>query len=384
MNSEGYYEINDDTIIESIPGTVTKISVDYPFDFGEKIQECDWFKKLPDSLTELDIRTKFTYSLETLPNLSILSINSFYPNTKLINSSTELFNLSSLTLKGNFNSPIDFFPQIFPNLKKLTLGYAFDHSVDNLPKTLQYLNLGGNFSHSLDNLPNSLTELVLGNNFNHPIDNLPHNLKSLTLGNNFDHPIDNLPLNLESLILGYNYSHPLDNLPPNLKRLVTGCRFNKQLNKLPESLTHLQLGHWENKYSHPINLPDKLEEFICYSNVLIKKFPSTRFTIVFPQKYKYIERIKRIPNVRIIFPKIYCYKRTLYWIYDNDYKFYESSKCSDYFQPYFWVNKDYYQNLDLRMCYDQSRIPVDIWRKFKLVDNIPKGVIYKTEKILKK
>lgn len=113
-----------------------------------------------------------------------------------------------------FNQEINNLPS---KLKHLTLGVKFNQAINNLPLGLKKLFIGGSFNQPIDLLPESLEELLLSGCFNHFVDNLPMGLKMLYItGFAFDHSINSIPNSIEILHLHPEYRIKINKLPKKL------------------------------------------------------------------------------------------------------------------------------------------------------------------------
>jgi len=108
-----------------------------------------------------------------------------------------------------------------PSFRKLIINADFNHSLDNLPASLEHLQIRGEFNHPLNNLPQALKILEIldiyeydGPKSCYPIQ---RNYGKKTM---FNHPLVNLPHTLEYLIINSTeYTQPLQNLPDSIKEL---------------------------------------------------------------------------------------------------------------------------------------------------------------------
>src|SRR5690606_3846177 len=107
----------------------------------------------------------------------------------------------------------------------------YNYPLNNLP-SLTYLSfeIDAMFDHSLNNLPKSILKL---NGLNKSIDIKSYFITKLTLSNSFDEPVDNFPQTLKILTFGSSFNQSVDNLPSSLQKLTLGDSFNRSVNKLP-------------------------------------------------------------------------------------------------------------------------------------------------------
>jgi hypothetical protein len=109
--------------------------------------------------------------------------------------------------------------------------------------THELLNSVENYDHP------ALTAIRFPNWFDAPVDNLPINLRDLTLGAAFNRSVDHLPAKLANIrfdpcgILHSIFDRPLDNLPIGLQSIafIGPSVFNQPVDHLPESLHSLVL-----------------------------------------------------------------------------------------------------------------------------------------------
>ena len=185
-----------------------------------------------------------------------------------------LIKLESLKLGDSFNRPLDDLLKNLSNLQSLTFGYQFNKPLGNSLSgltNLQSLTFGNQFNKSLGNSLSGLTNLKslkfdvdFNNgwlNLGDPFKNLI-NLQSLTFGNNFDLPLgDSLKnlIDLQSLHFGYNFNQPLDNSLSgltNLESLTFGTNFNQPLGDSLKGLTNLKsltFSGFYNNGNQPLN-----------------------------------------------------------------------------------------------------------------------------------
>jgi hypothetical protein len=148
--------------------------------------------------------------------------------------------LISLTIQGDFNGEIEYLPS---TLKHLRLLCPFNKRLQ-FPKSLETLEIGG-YNQPLDNLPQGLKRLKLGYNFDHELDNLPDSIEEMHLGSRFDKIIYKLPRNLKEIDFGEAFSQ----LPPEIPEgteIITLNRYMKRFRRLPKTIrkihyrTHLR------------------------------------------------------------------------------------------------------------------------------------------------
>ncbi len=150
-----------------------------------------------------------------------------------------------------FNQKLENLPS---NIEELRLGESFDQPIDLLQKpidfgfccfynfltnlrtknyTLKKLVITGKFNHSIDNLPDSIEYLEIIGFFNQPINKLPANLKYLKIVGKFNQNIKSFPSGLEYFILtNPDYSYKLGHLPIYIKTI----HINNKYKYINESL----------------------------------------------------------------------------------------------------------------------------------------------------
>jgi hypothetical protein len=205
--------------------------------------------------------------------------------------------ISTITFISVFDEPLDKYIYLFADIKHIIICGLFNQPISNLPNTIESLIIRSTlFDQSLEHLPISLKKLIIITiPVNHKIeylpdsieyleisdnildtiyDNLPQNLKVLKITNClyesaycFTKPLNNLPKGLEFLEMPYYYNHPLINLPSGLITLELGHCFNHPLSNLPKGLKKLVIESLDFDFEHnlyPFDLPDSLEQLICY------------------------------------------------------------------------------------------------------------------------
>ena len=72
------------------------------------------------------------------------------------------------------------------------------------------------FNHTLDNLPNSIEEINFGLHFNLELNNLPNSIKIIKFNFNseYNKELNNLPFQLEILELPKKYNKEIKNINP--------------------------------------------------------------------------------------------------------------------------------------------------------------------------
>ncbi len=129
-------------------------------------------------------------------------------------------NIEKLRLSSFFNNSLDF----LPNIRELTIeSLYFNKNIDCLPLSLEVLELSGNFNKEIDFLPVGLKELYLGNEFDMTVDNLPNSLEIIQFGKKFKQSINNFHVGLKRI-----YFNPKS-------------EFNQEILALPETLELLVL-----------------------------------------------------------------------------------------------------------------------------------------------
>ena len=134
---------------------------------------------------------------------------------------------NSLKILNLYNYVDDWKLKIPDSVEFIDYGYSKD-SIDKYPKNLKYLNLKHTKNIKIPNSCNLLETLLLGTFFNEPINNkIQYSIKKLNLGYSFDHSIDKLPQSLKSLeIQGETFNQSFDKLPQSLKSLkINGKKF---------------------------------------------------------------------------------------------------------------------------------------------------------------
>lgn len=115
--------------------------------------------------------------------------------------------------------------------------YINNEPIDWLPEGVRVLMIeSNNFNHSLDNLPSTLEALTIRAmgylydigvcNFKHPLDRLPHGLRYLCLCDlrDYHHELNNLPSTLEYLeiFISYSNKNEIKKKEPYYERLYNG------------------------------------------------------------------------------------------------------------------------------------------------------------------
>lgn len=196
--------------------------------------------------------TNYPVGLRSLTFTRVLSEETYFPDQ-----------INVLKLTTPYSNSLRYLPKIvYPrSLTELYIsGYNIKTPLDNLPSTLEILHIiscDWHHPYPLINIPPNLKKLVLGRAFNHSIYGLPDSITHLELGRDFNQPITKLPASLNYFLLrSFEFCQMLKIFSPlrNLKLLGT---FNQQLDGcLPESLAYLTLG---TKFSQPIvKLPNSL------------------------------------------------------------------------------------------------------------------------------
>ena len=126
---------------------------------------------LPNTITHLTLGDKFNQSLDYLPN------------------SLTYLNLRECNMIDQVNDLDKLFSHLPSNLNKLILPECFDGPVNKLPSKLEYIEFGIWFNHSIENLPKSLITIELSSlSFDKKIPDFPK-LKKLRLNNFYDLPL---------------------------------------------------------------------------------------------------------------------------------------------------------------------------------------------------
>lgn len=180
--------------------------------------------------------------------------------------------LQSLTLGYYFNHSLDEFS--WPvTLRELTLGYTFNRSVDDVdwPVGLEAITFGDHFRKSVDGVrwPAGLRRITFGCCFNRPITEVswPDKLHRLEFGKRFNQPLARarFPSGVEELRFGDCFNQPLSEiaLPKGLRRLEFGQRFNQPVvgASFPAGLEELQFGDRFNQPISDVEFPVGLKRF---------------------------------------------------------------------------------------------------------------------------
>lgn len=233
----------------------------YPYKRLQNVINCIY-----NNITMLTICDTFDESIDCLCNLRLTHLylgENFNHSVDNLPKSLKYLEFWGSNGFSRFHQPINNLPDGLTHLK---LSVFWNGSIDRFPNSITHLVLGQNFNHSVDKLPNKLTHLTFNYYFNQPINNLPNSITHLSFGVSFNMPILNLPRNLVYLSFGDNFNQSLDNLHmlSSLKYLKFGHDFDQYIGKYPDSLTCLKFG---SRFNKPIvNLPESLETLITMNN----------------------------------------------------------------------------------------------------------------------
>jgi len=219
--------------------------------------------------------------------------------------------------KFNFNIHSNNLPKY---LKKISFGYMFNKSIDNLPESIEVISFSNNskFNQIIHKFPTSLKEISFGDWFNKPLEILPDNvntiyfskqsifnssivfpndLKSIHFGKEFDQDISCLFLctNIQSIKLHTcsKFNQPFTvNINKSIKHISFGIKFNNIINLTQcENLYSLKF-HNKSQYNQVTILPKNIEYLY-----LGKKFdydlilPNTIKILKFPNNSKFSQRL---------------------------------------------------------------------------------------------
>lgn len=218
-------------------------------------------------------------------------------------------NIKKLILKDKNLVPLDSLPSC---LTTLVLYEDDKFGLDNLPNSIEYIYMNV-YTSRLDCLCVGVKTIIIKKGFNHSVPNLPHTLEELALGDDFSQPIDKLPSGLKILHLGNEFNHAVDKLPQTLERIIFGEKFSQSLDMLPNTIKYISIC-WIGKFNEKISvLPKDLEELhlnnnfsqtICRFPIGIKKIsfghkfsnwiilPDTSVILKIPSDYKYINELR--------------------------------------------------------------------------------------------
>jgi hypothetical protein len=229
-------ELNND-----LPLTVKHLIIDRSSVFNK-------FNSLPNTLETLYYENDYDGPL-TLPDTLVYLKTGHMFNNDLdtIPDSVQYLDLS----ETYFNKPIH---RISDNLKKLTLSFHFNSTINIRNSNLQSIRLSC-WNGDINGLPESLVELN-STRFNQPFDGtLFPNLKWLSLENFTEEFI--CPPNLDTLIFGEYFNREFQ-IPSSLTVLMFDqfSIFNKPLNLRDSNLTHVVLNR---RFNQPLEIPESLK-----------------------------------------------------------------------------------------------------------------------------
>lgn len=169
-------------------------------------------------------------------------------------------NLQHIEFNDFFNQPLNFtFP---PLIKSIKFGKRFQHSIDNLPDTIESI------------------EFVYNALFDQKINRYPLNLKRIKFGKCFFYDINNLPDTVEVIHMGYSSYNKMNiwKLPSNLKILI--LRGNIKITcEIPDSV---KVYAYELSFFKNINPQHKNINYYFYCSDMDKYFFNyNRYNIIF-------------------------------------------------------------------------------------------------------
>lgn len=213
---------NFNQAVDYLPPSLLSLQLGYSFN-----QPLD---HLPHTLTKLIIDSRmFNQPIDHLPpSLKSLTLFSTFLKRSIDHLPPALTELSldSATFDERypFLSPLDHLP---PSLTSLTIG-SYKQSLDYLPRSLTTFKSTYNLlTEHLDHLPR-LTYLDLGPTFDHSIDNLPETLNFLAVGNWFRKHVHHLPRNLSKFV------HNSDTKKHRPVYLPPGCKYVNEITEVYE------------------------------------------------------------------------------------------------------------------------------------------------------
>ncbi|EGC30454.1 hypothetical protein DICPUDRAFT_83606 [Dictyostelium purpureum] len=270
---------------------------------------------IPSSVKTLTLGHMFNQELipnQSIPN-GILNLTLGYGFNKNIQVNSIPFSVTSLELGHSFNKPLS--RKVLPrNLKSLTLGVCWDHSLVEegtsyqsiLPDSLEKLKLFAfncpiyceNTKRSL--LPNSLKNLIFVSKFNQPmfIGSLPPNIEHLELGFHYSQLIERgvLPQSLKYLNLGNSFYWAIDKMgiiPNQLESIrFSPCSFQKIVSHVfPQTLHTVSVGYYFKDLDNVPNWVKTLEV-----SKVIPSIPKTIKTLKFREDFNNLNSISSIPD----------------------------------------------------------------------------------------
>ena len=231
--------------VENLPSSLKTLI--FGFHFNQRVDN------LPPNLNKLIFDHDFNQPIDNLPvGLNSLVFRYYWLGSKFNQPISHLPpDLTRIAFGKNFNQDIDnlLLPLI---LTHISFGNEFNKSISNLSKcpALRHLTLSEKYDQPLDYLPDIVPNLkhITFNKFNRQLPFLPRKLRYLTIDDGrfkvnaikVDLELKDLPKKLTHLALVYCCRVPLATLPKSLKSLVLKCCHAIKVEYMPVGITTIQ------------------------------------------------------------------------------------------------------------------------------------------------
>ena len=136
----------------------------------------------------------------------------------------------------------------------------FDKNInlDKYSSNIYKVVFGDKFNKKIISVPDGIKKMYFGSNYNKQFNFHNCELTHIKFGSAFDQSVDELPKNLEYLIFSH-FNQNVNKLPNKIKFVRFGPSFSKSLNDLPDSVEHLSIDSCFSRDIIMKKIPDNLK-----------------------------------------------------------------------------------------------------------------------------